>query len=528
MRSLLLILAIATALLAAERQPAKVDPAETFATESGQFDLPCTLPGNPTVTCYWIRPTGGEGRPAAAAGKDAVSFFHYPNQREFWKSGLFVRLAKESGLTVFGVCFANLTGWDTSDHRTCYYYPESGSGEAVLAAWRELRHRLDIDDRKLLVTGESGGASAAGQFAACHPEAVESAAFVGGKWFHPPPAGTGSWMVACTRRDVIQPRSEELDAQLSALGAPHLFVTTQPEWPGRANPNSLFFHVPNEISKQIIQTWLQGIAQLRAAHGGVVPPAKEWPAAVDPRTPTVLLATADPARQDPSTLFFPSVECHRRWLQVPTTPIRIQLPGASPTTATSFLLAPPAPAAKPVSLVVYLVPDEEGLNAEHTYNVDRLADAGHLVVAIDREQARRRPQIFAAALARVPAAAGCSVQVIGFGPQAEDAGLFVQNEKALKVTGRVFFDLWPDNRDRFVRAALSEARRGAHVGLVVASDREQPAQVEALRKSLLAPGSGIDLETETAIFTNPGKLHAARMDRVLAWFGQWSAPRPRR
>ena len=86
----------------------------------------------------------------------------------------------------FNFCFDILTDMDDPYFVT----PEAGWHDVALAIQEEICRKYQLPKRKLLLSGESAGASLVSQMAAAYPDRVEAVATVGGSRFRHFPTGT--------------------------------------------------------------------------------------------------------------------------------------------------------------------------------------------------------------------------------------------------------------------------------------------------------------------------------------------------
>jgi hypothetical protein len=83
-------------------------------------------------------------------------------------------------------------------------------------------------------------------------------------------------------------------------------LTPDPWWATRDVP--IWLHLNSAESIALTVSWLRGVADLRAAHGGKLPPPREWPVQVDAK---LVAATAE---SDPSGLrAFPTKDLAERF-----------------------------------------------------------------------------------------------------------------------------------------------------------------------------------------------------------------------
>ena len=103
----------------------------------GTFWVASTMPGLPRIQADYVIPLGPDGSPMSQAG-DMVAVFPYPTELVS-VDGPAAVLASRWGFTLLGLRFPGQDQIDGDDRTRFYYYPESGSGAAWMAAIRRLR-----------------------------------------------------------------------------------------------------------------------------------------------------------------------------------------------------------------------------------------------------------------------------------------------------------------------------------------------------------------------------------------------------
>lgn len=184
----------------------------------------------------------------------AALFFPYPNQKGLQKTPVhkFLRGLNFSTITTS----FQFTRFSPEDPKTSYYFPKTGTGDAYLAAWRSLCRamgaKITPKNVKFWVIGESGGASAAAQFACEYPRDCYGVVIAGGRVFPevvPDSVAGMPWLIIHTRNDFTVENETEIFVQkLIEKGSRVLYVTTPPIWTGRKNRKSLYYHCQNPDS----------------------------------------------------------------------------------------------------------------------------------------------------------------------------------------------------------------------------------------------------------------------------------------
>jgi len=230
----------------------------------------------PSVRCDWMIPVGRDGVPLATAA-DVVALFPYPTEDEPLRAGHAHDLARRYGFTVMSLAFPGMADVDARDRSHYYYFPESGSGQAWLDAWRHVRTVAGLPERRLLLFGRSGGGSAAHQFAEAHPEAVDAYAEEAGRVFAEHPRGRMPVLILHGEFDYTLDATLAFERALGLAGNQPLRVSFRPKWEMRGAAKALLTHGAHPEHFRLMQAWLAGIADLRLANSGKLPPISTWP-----------------------------------------------------------------------------------------------------------------------------------------------------------------------------------------------------------------------------------------------------------
>jgi hypothetical protein len=135
-----------------------------------------------------------------------------------------LRLADERGWFVMSASFKR-SGKDVHDRKTMYYYPETFSGRAVLAALEQVAKKYPIDTNRLFLQGLSGGAQFVHRFAIWAPERVAAVAVNSSSWFDAPNAKSNqmAWLITIGESDRSFNNTLAFVDQLREVGAAPLF-----------------------------------------------------------------------------------------------------------------------------------------------------------------------------------------------------------------------------------------------------------------------------------------------------------------
>jgi hypothetical protein len=362
-----------TALLAEPISPAKLIPAGDNGLQS--FELATQLFDKRKVKVYYQLRAGAQ----AGFSKDLVALFMFPKERDFFKSPTWRRLV-DLGFPVFGVEFIDMGPEQQAERKAIYYFPESGAHEVILEAAEAVRQRLQLCKRKLLVIGQSGGMSAAQQFAAAKSEEVEVLTGTGGRFYAIPSRRSGvHWLLMATRWDHTVPPTEEIADVLAGQGDWMLNLTTLPLWGSRGREGSLYYHVPSALNVNLSLSFMEGMAALRDKDG-IIPQPEVWPLAYDQHWPGRVIRGAASEQLPTGWQRLPSLDVYR-WMMLTPLPHLEWTVRRAGALDIRFLLARPRVGVKPKGLVIYQRSWADRQNLEE--DLLQMAEAGYSAVAID-------------------------------------------------------------------------------------------------------------------------------------------------
>jgi hypothetical protein len=286
-------------------QAADAPPAPTPVATLGRLDFPLhtSVVKNEDVTVHVAWPVDASGA-ALPAARDIVYYQPWWNEKNFATDhGVFEEMAK--AFTVVGI-FLNDQENPKGVRETLD--PESGSYAAIEEAIETARTKLHLPPGKPFATGHSSGACLIYWAAGAHPETFEAIAPIAGlpptNVTLPPPAiptlhvhTFGDWTT-----------KESMKWHQQAL-ANSVMLTPDPKWEWRTN--QIWLHLNSSESIQLTVAWLRGVADLRAAHAGKLPPMRAWPVQVP------AAQVAGTAEEHPTgTRAFPNQDLATRFTQV--------------------------------------------------------------------------------------------------------------------------------------------------------------------------------------------------------------------
>lgn len=148
----------------------------------GSYELKVNLPLNKRITVQYAIPWDDiAGKPKTTAS-NVVFYAPFNGDAPIISKGLkqWHRYYPETlGYTIFSMTIeANVD--IVKDPEQYYIYPESGWHDLVFKVKRQIEQKYHLQEKPLLIVGESSGGSMAQQMAAAHPDKVAAAAWCGG------------------------------------------------------------------------------------------------------------------------------------------------------------------------------------------------------------------------------------------------------------------------------------------------------------------------------------------------------------
>ncbi len=195
-----------------------------FTAREGSFTLPSDLEGNREVKVVYHVPEDAEGNLVDSAS-DVVFYAPYIGQKDPLREDYIRKLTMVHGMTVFSLEIGS-DHRNVNDREKMYYYAESGSFDLMKRAWAKVRSLESLDQRKLLVTGNSGGSTMAHGLAVAMPKALEGVALVGGSRYVEGDFSKVPLCVVTKRGDLRLPENLRLLARAEETQAPFLLAVT--------------------------------------------------------------------------------------------------------------------------------------------------------------------------------------------------------------------------------------------------------------------------------------------------------------
>jgi len=325
-----------------------------FDIKSGSFTMKTPFPRNEEIEVHYQIPMR-DGAPTSGAAH-LVYYAPYRNEKGALRRDLHRRLTRDLGLSLFSFRIAT-TNAALDRAETNYSFKESGWPRFVFDVQKRVLEVTGLPYRKLLVVGESVGATMAAHLAIHYPQWVEAVAFVGGgRLDEPTPEGASvKWFVCHTIEDRLAGENRDLVERLRDQGNFVLYSMFPAIW--RLRGKSVHFHhAPNKSARFAMVDFLADVAEARGPAGEPSDP-EEWTAG-----PEAKAVAADPALAN-----HPSVSTWRQALPGERTaghagarllPLRAELVEGT-TGQIPVLLAEPTEG-KPTAIVVYAPAPDAG------------------------------------------------------------------------------------------------------------------------------------------------------------------------
>lgn len=304
-----------------------------YKIREGEFTVSSRLAGNPTIKVRYHAPETPDGRLAATAA-DLV--FYAPYIRELdplgSKDNQYLRdLTEVHGMTVFSMLIkSEWADLDAPDR--LYYFERSGSYDTVGRAWEQVRSKLSLPYRNLLIVGNSGGGTMAVGLALKYPDKIDALAFCGASHFNTLLEGKSAKLqvptyAVITRSDVRYRDNLEFLQGGHAEGAPFLFSV----WPSAptelkgfsAKSGINFHHWGHKRAFRSLDDFVVSVRDARA-RGAVKPerwvenvPMRFWEPGEEPSLASLKELEAAPAKV-PDAMFKASYDSNLyRFARVP-------------------------------------------------------------------------------------------------------------------------------------------------------------------------------------------------------------------
>ncbi|MFH1825436.1 MAG: hypothetical protein ABH873_09495 [Candidatus Firestonebacteria bacterium] len=333
---------------------------DDFTAKYGQYVIDTDFPNNRKVVVYYAVPIRGD-RVLSLIASNMVFCAPYVGETEFFKRNFNNYFVKKLGCSVFSFEF-KYTEENAGDRKKWYYFKESGWHDLALEVQNKLIHDYGLERRKIIVVGESGGASMGQQMGIYYPDKIEAVAGIGGGYFDEPKVKSNvAWLMINTWGDIAMVKNDEFCRNADALGMQVLRILTPPVWDKKGDDN--FHHIPSNLAEKYVFEFVKGILDLRKYNGGKVPMCEKWP---------VKYSSED------KILYFPSEDFKRTWEKLPHKFIRAMLKPSENNEVVEF-------PAKDAKKIVLFLQDKKFYSTVLLDNVYYLHELGYDVVTIDIE-----------------------------------------------------------------------------------------------------------------------------------------------
>ncbi len=208
--------------------------------------------------------------------------------------------ASELGYTIFTLTIEANTEI-INDRKKYYIFHESGWHDLIFEIKEHLEKEYALESRPLLIVGESSGGSLAQQMLISYPHKVAAAAWNGGSRYIPfkenlqiPIMALNTW--GCYGIPATQKMKQDaLKHNIHILNAESF-----PDW----KKTGVFeHHAAGQFTYSLMQSFIQGIVNLRDKNNGIVPAYSQWPVS---------------DIHDKGKLYFPSIQMKTTWNKLPT------------------------------------------------------------------------------------------------------------------------------------------------------------------------------------------------------------------
>jgi hypothetical protein len=301
-----------------------------FQYKEGTFELPSKLTGNKTIKFFYRIPIDSSGEVAKSAS-NIVFYASYPLEKEGPTS-----LLKNPGLleltTIYGM---TLFTWktvsdlkDVDDNNNFVYYQESGSYETFIAAYEKILTDFSLEQKKLMIIGQSGGSTFAERFAVAYPNMIDAVAMNGaGRLATIDKPGKILWCALHARGDVRESANIAFVNNARAQGMNVIYgiapvpIKKRDDWLNRYNEG--FHHPPSALTWAILEQFIIDVVKLRD-QGTAPSDLSKWPYSAVASDSYQIEDNRVPNPDTQSRVYFPSIDFTNLWKQLPFRYTQIQ------------------------------------------------------------------------------------------------------------------------------------------------------------------------------------------------------------
>ena len=266
--------------------------------EYGNFDIEANLYRNKTVKVHYGIPLSEDGKPLSTASNVVFNCPFLP-ERKFLSKSYYQWFPEVAGYTFFSIDI--VSDMEHSEDKTHEYtLIESGFHDLVFKIKKVLEKKYELEERKILLTGQSAGACMAEEFVIHYHDKIDVSACNGGYnniRFKKQPTKhiNTAYLINNTVGDWYSQKPKNHKFMQVLRGIP------PPIWSKKDQAH--FHHEASPVSWNLIHLFIKGVVELRAKHGGVLPYYEKWP--------------YKRKNSKGQILYFPSEEFQNAWNTIP-------------------------------------------------------------------------------------------------------------------------------------------------------------------------------------------------------------------
>ena len=361
-----------------QNAPPSIKYVKTPEFIEGEFTARVDFPLNRQTLVRYIvplDPAAGNPRPSA---NNIVFYAPYNGDARRIQAGFppwTRRFADEQGYSVFTLTIEADTEI-TGDPSQYYIYREAGWFDLVFAIKAHLEKEFSLEERPLLIVGESSGGSMAQRMAVAYPDRIAAAAWNGGSRYAEFERPIDVALLALNNWSCYGLAStREMVEDAMAKGVAIVNAQTPPPL---APSGKYDAHASSESTYRLIQAFIEGVVELGKDSGGKPPPDR-WPFSAK---------CGDAATRLPSEAFA------RLWESLPLDTVRRIDAGGG-----GWIMFPPP--ADPEALVLTAFPREDAVflkNSLYFLSRRRAAAAAAFVDGPPEESVKRMESLLSEAM----------------------------------------------------------------------------------------------------------------------------------
>jgi len=245
---------------------------DEFTVKRGEYTFTTEFENNTTVTVFYAVPM--KFNRIMSSASNIVFCAPFVGERKFFVREFNNYFVKNMGCTVF--TFEYKYKKEEPENRTkWYYYKESGWHDLMFKVQDKLIADYGLDRKKLIIVGESGGASMAQQMGIYYPDKVDAVAVVGGANYDKPTVKTDvAWLMINTWGDDTKKANDKFMEDSTALNMQVLRPVTPPIYANMGAQD--FHHGASKMAEEYLFEFVKGIIDLRK-NNNKLPSAEKWP-----------------------------------------------------------------------------------------------------------------------------------------------------------------------------------------------------------------------------------------------------------